>query len=71
MYSAPTEMRLSGGLLINKEDANAKSINFDRIVQGLVMKMNRRQVDKMELSCLKALVLFNDDNDGLSRITSG
>ena len=35
------------------------------------MKMNRRQVDKMELSCLKALVLFNDDNDGLSRITSG
>ena len=71
MSRASTEMRLSGSLLINKEDANAKSINFDRIVQGLVMKMNRRQVDKMELSCLKALVLFNDDNDGLSRITSG
>ena len=33
------------------------------IVQLLVTK-----VDKMELTCLKALILFNDDNDALSNL---
>ena len=63
--------------------AIAKDLNHDRIGFELVMKMSRLQVtpqskiivqllvtkvDKMELTCLKALILFNDDNDALSNL---
>ena len=40
----PTEMNLVGNQVIGREEANAKGINFDRIVFELVMKMNRMQV---------------------------
>ena len=33
-----------GNQVIAREEANAKGINFDRIVLELVMKMNRMQV---------------------------
>ena len=74
---------LSGSLPLSREEANAKGLNHDRIVFELVMKMSRLQVtpqskiivqllvtkvDKMELTCLKALILFNDDNDALSNL---
>ena len=74
---------LSGNLPLSREEAIAKGLNHDRIVLELVMKMSRLQVtsqskiivqllvtkvDKMELTCLKALILFNDDNDALSNL---
>ena len=40
----PTEMNLVGNQVIAREEANAKGINFDRVVLELVMKMNRMQV---------------------------
>ena len=42
----PTEMSLSGNVLLKREEAVAKGINFDRIVAELIMKMNRMQVGK-------------------------
>ena len=77
------EVLLSGNLPLSREEAIAKGLNHDRIVLELVMKMSRLQVtsqskfivqllvakvDKMELTCLKALILFNDDNDALSNL---
>ena len=76
------EVLLSGNLPLPREEAIAKGLNHDRIVLELVMKMSRLQVtsqskfivqlvakvDKMELTCLKALILFNDDNDALSNL---
>ena len=74
---------LSGSVPLSREEAIAKDLNHDRIVFELVMKMSRLQVtpqskiivqllvdkvDKMELTCLKALILFNDDNDALSNL---
>ena len=74
---------LSGNQPLSREEAIAKGLNYDRIVFELVMKMSRLQVtpqskiivqllvtkvDKMELTCLKALILFNDDNDALSNL---
>ena len=41
----PTEMSLSGNILLKREEAVAKGINFDRIVAELIMKMNRMQVN--------------------------
>ena len=35
-----------GNQVIAREEANAKGINFDRIVLELIMKMNRMQVFK-------------------------
>lgn len=32
---------------------------FDRILSELSVKMNRLGIDKAELSCLKAIILFN------------
>ena len=74
---------LSGNLPLSREEAIAKGLNHDRIVLELVVKMSRLQVtshskiivqllvtkvDKMELTCLKALILFNDDNNVLSNL---
>ena len=79
------EVLLSGNLPLSREEAIAKGLNHDRIVLELVMKMSRLQVtsqskfivqllvdkvDKMELTCLKALILFNDDNDARLSETS-
>ena len=38
-----------GNQVIAREEANAKGINFDRIVLELIMKMNRMQVFKKNL----------------------
>lgn len=32
---------------------------FDRILSELSVKMNRLNIDKVELACLKAIILFN------------
>ena len=81
--TARIEGLLSGNQPLSREEAIAKGLNYDRIVFELVMKMSRLQVtsqskiivqllvtkvDKMELTCLKALILFNDDNDALSNL---
>ena len=42
--------------MLNREDAVAKGINFDRIVAELIMKMNRLQVGKRKM--FKLLTIF-------------
>ncbi|XP_061392871.1 protein ultraspiracle [Musca vetustissima] len=44
--------------------ANVVSI-FDRILSELSIKMKRLNIDRSELSCLKAIILFNPDIRGL------
>ncbi|TKS74533.1 Retinoic acid receptor RXR-gamma-B [Collichthys lucidus] len=39
---------------------------FDRVLTELVSKMKDMQMDKTELGCLRAIVLFNPDAKGLS-----
>lgn len=39
---------------------------FDRILQELSIKMKRLNMDQGDLSCLKAIILFNPDIRGLS-----
>ncbi|CAB1334781.1 unnamed protein product [Coregonus sp. 'balchen'] len=39
---------------------------FDRVLTELVSKMRDMQMDKTELGCLRAIVLFNPDAKGLS-----
>ncbi|XP_025783573.1 retinoic acid receptor RXR-gamma [Puma concolor] len=39
---------------------------FDRVLTELVSKMKDMQMDKAELGCLRAIVLFNPDAKGLS-----
>uniref|UniRef100_A0A3Q3AY20 Retinoic acid receptor RXR n=1 Tax=Kryptolebias marmoratus TaxID=37003 RepID=A0A3Q3AY20_KRYMA len=42
---------------------------FDRVLTELVNKMRDMQMDKTELGCLRAIVLFNPDAKGLSSTT--
>lgn len=39
---------------------------FDRILSELSVKMKRLNIDKSELTCLKAIILFNSDIRGLT-----
>uniref|UniRef100_A0A6Q2X074 Retinoic acid receptor RXR n=1 Tax=Esox lucius TaxID=8010 RepID=A0A6Q2X074_ESOLU len=49
----------------NMHSAGVAAI-FDRVLTELVSKMRDMQMDKTELGCLRAIVLFNPDAKGLS-----
>uniref|UniRef100_A0AAQ4QH16 Retinoic acid receptor RXR n=1 Tax=Gasterosteus aculeatus aculeatus TaxID=481459 RepID=A0AAQ4QH16_GASAC len=49
----------------NAQSAGVGAI-FDRVLTELVNKMRDMQMDKTELGCLRAIVLFNPDAKGLS-----
>lgn len=55
------------GLYINESQAYEVSLSntFDRIINELVVKMNNLRLDHNELACLKAIILFNPETQGL------
>uniref|UniRef100_A0A3Q2YXP0 Retinoic acid receptor RXR n=1 Tax=Hippocampus comes TaxID=109280 RepID=A0A3Q2YXP0_HIPCM len=63
---------LKDGILLTSElqrdGAHSAGVGaiFDRVLTELVNKMRDMQMDKTELGCLRAIVLFNPDAKGLS-----
>ncbi|ERE72855.1 retinoic acid receptor RXR-gamma-like protein [Cricetulus griseus] len=59
---------LATGLHVHRSSAHSAGVGsiFDRVLTELVSKMKDMQMDKSELGCLRAIVLFNPDAKGLS-----
>uniref|UniRef100_A0A3Q1HTY3 Retinoic acid receptor RXR n=1 Tax=Anabas testudineus TaxID=64144 RepID=A0A3Q1HTY3_ANATE len=53
---------------LQRDNAHSAEVGaiFDRVLTELVNKMRDMQMDKTELGCLRAIVLFNPDAKGLS-----
>ncbi|XP_015272804.1 PREDICTED: retinoic acid receptor RXR-alpha isoform X1 [Gekko japonicus] len=62
---------LATGLHVHRNSAHSAGVGaiFDRVLTELVSKMRDMQMDKTELGCLRAIVLFNPDSKGLSNPT--
>ncbi|XP_063154630.1 retinoic acid receptor RXR-gamma [Candoia aspera] len=62
---------LATGLHVHRSSAHSAGVGsiFDRVLTELVSKMKDMQMDKSELGCLRAIVLFNPDAKGLSSPT--
>jgi len=60
------------GKLITLEDAHRAGLGeiFERVRVELVTKMKEMKMEKCELACLRAIVLFNPDAPGLSNDVS-
>ncbi|MBN3300900.1 RXRBA protein, partial [Amia calva] len=56
------------GAIFDRESAHSAEVGaiFDRVLTELVSKMRDMQMDKTELGCLRAIILFNPDAKGLS-----
>uniref|UniRef100_A0A8B9J5B7 Retinoic acid receptor RXR n=2 Tax=Astyanax mexicanus TaxID=7994 RepID=A0A8B9J5B7_ASTMX len=54
--------------IFDRESAHSAEVGaiFDRVLTELVNKMRDMQMDKTELGCLRAIVLFNPDAKGLT-----
>jgi hypothetical protein len=61
---------LSSGFIIHRNTAHQAGVGtiFDRVLTELVAKMREMKVDKTELGCLRAIVLFNPDAKGLKAV---
>ncbi|XP_023660452.1 retinoic acid receptor RXR-gamma-B isoform X2 [Paramormyrops kingsleyae] len=59
---------LATGLHVHRNSAHSAGVGsiFDRVLTELVSKMKDMQMDKSELGCLRAIILFNPDAKGLS-----
>ncbi|NXF09851.1 RXRA protein, partial [Smithornis capensis] len=59
---------LATGLHVHRNSAHSAGVGaiFDRVLTELVSKMRDMLMDKTELGCLRAIVLFNPDSKGLS-----
>jgi len=58
---------LATGVHIHRTSAHQAGVGpiFDRVLTELVAKMREMKMDKTELGCLRAIVLFNPDAKGL------
>ena len=56
--------------MVTRENAHTSGVGgiFDRVLIELVSKMQEMSLDKTELGCLRAIVLFNPDVKGLQDI---
>jgi len=61
---------LANGVIVTRENAHTTGVGgiFDRVLIELVSKMQEMSMDKTELGCLRAIVLFNPDVKGLQDI---
>jgi len=61
---------LATGLHVHRNSAHQAGVGtiFDRVLTELVAKMREMNMDKTELGCLRAVVLFNPDAKGLSAV---
>ncbi|XP_074595524.1 retinoic acid receptor RXR-alpha-B-like [Brevipalpus obovatus] len=62
---------LATGLIVHRNSAHQAGIAaiFDRVLTELVAKMREMKMDKTELGCLRAIVLFNPEAMNLKSIT--
>ncbi|XP_023234697.1 retinoic acid receptor RXR-alpha-B-like isoform X1 [Centruroides vittatus] len=62
---------LASGLVVHRNSAHGAGVGtiFDRVLTELVAKMKEMNMDKTELGCLRAIVLFNPDAKGLKSVT--
>ena len=58
---------LSAGLTLHKNSAQQAGVGpiFERVLSELVYKMKSMRMDKTELGCLRAIILFNPEVRGL------
>jgi Ligand-binding domain of nuclear hormone receptor len=58
---------LATGLTVHRDSAHQAGVGtiFDRVLTELVSKMREMRMDKAELGCLRAIILFNPDIRGL------
>lgn len=61
---------LANGFLITRENAHAAGLGgiFDRILVQVVIKMQDMKMDKTELGCLRAIILYNPESKGLKEV---
>ncbi|CAG5124276.1 unnamed protein product, partial [Candidula unifasciata] len=61
---------LASGLQIQRDSALQAGVGniFDRVLSELVDKMREMKVDKTELGCLRAIILFNPSAKGLTAV---
>lgn len=61
---------LATGLTVNKSTANAVGVGaiYDRVISDLVNKMKEMKIDRTEVGCLRAIILFNQDIRGLKSV---
>uniref|UniRef100_A0A671LQK2 Retinoid x receptor, beta b n=1 Tax=Sinocyclocheilus anshuiensis TaxID=1608454 RepID=A0A671LQK2_9TELE len=64
--SVKDEILLATGLHVESAHSAEVGALFDRVLTELVCKMRDMQMDKTELGCLRAIVLFNPDAKGLT-----
>ncbi|XP_028835640.1 retinoic acid receptor RXR-beta-A-like isoform X2 [Denticeps clupeoides] len=64
----PTDNMYGLEAIFDRDCAQSPEVGavFDRVLTELVCKMRDMQMDKSELGCLRAIVLFNPDAKGLS-----
>jgi len=62
-------IQLASGVVVTRENAHTSGVGaiFDRVLE-LVSKMTEMCMDKTELGCLRAIVLYNPDVKGLKDI---
>ncbi|KAL1421247.1 hypothetical protein MTO96_023224 [Rhipicephalus appendiculatus] len=58
---------LATGLVVQRHSAHSAGVGaiFDRVLTELVAKMREMKMDRTELGCLRAVVLFNPEAKGL------
>lgn len=58
---------LATGTIVHRNSAQQAGIGtiFDRVLSELVTKMREMKMDKTELGCLRAIILFNSEIRGL------
>ena len=63
-------IKLANGVIVTQEDSYASGIEviFGSALNRLVTKMQEMSMDKTELGCLRAIVLFNPDAKGLGDV---
>lgn len=61
---------LATGLTVNKTSAHAVGVGniYDRVLSELVNKMKEMKMDKTELGCLRAIILYNPDVRGIKSV---
>ncbi|XP_022251213.1 retinoic acid receptor RXR-alpha-B-like isoform X2 [Limulus polyphemus] len=61
---------LATGLVVQRNSAHSAGMGaiFDRVLNELVAKMREMKMEKTELGCLRAIVLFNPEAKGLKSV---
>lgn len=61
---------LATGLVLHRNSAHQAGVAaiFDRVLTELVAKMREMKMDKTELGCLRAIVLFNPESTNLKSV---